>query len=91
MKKAKTRAFSSSSNRPKKSLKTEETLSNGICNTAFFNLLRVDGSNLGHAETKMTFVPIKVNQRKVPISHVFTGEDPSTIKVTRKSLIIYSF
>ncbi len=87
MKKAKTRALSSSTKHP---IQTEQTLSNGICHTAFFNLLRGDGSNLGHAETKMTFVPIKVNQRKVPISHIFTGEDPSTIKVTRKSLIKYT-
>ena len=89
MKKAKTRSFSSASKHPSKSLKTEQTLSNGICQNAFFNILRAD-SNLGHVETKMTFVPIKVNQRKVPISHIFTGEDPSTIKVSRKSAIKYT-
>lgn len=87
MKKAKTRSFSSSTKRP---LKTQETLSNGICQTAFFNILRSEDPNSGHIETKMTFVPIKVNQRKVPISHIFTGEDPSTIKVTRKSAIKYT-
>ena len=90
MKKAKTRSFSASANRLSKPLKTEETLSNGICQTAFFNILRSDKSNPGHAETKMFFVPIKVNQRKVPISHIFSGEDPSTIKVTRKSAIKYT-
>ena len=90
MKKAKTRSFSSSSKRPTKSIKTEPTLSNGICQNAFFNYLRTDGPNGCHAETKMTFVPIKVNQRKVPVSHIFTGEDPSTIKVTRKSAIKYT-
>ena len=90
MKKAKTRSFSSSANRVSKPLKTEQTLSNGICQNAFFNLLRSDNLNPGHAETKMSFVPIKVNQRKVPISHIFTGEDPSTIKVTRKSAIKYT-
>ena len=89
MKKTKTRSFSSSSNRVSKPLKTEQTLSNGICQNAFFNLLRSDPKS-GHAETKMSFVPIKVNQRKVPISHIFTGEDPSTIKVTRKSAIKYT-
>ena len=88
MKKTKTRSFSSSANRVSKPLKTEQTLSNGICQNAFFNILR--SGNSGHAETKMTFVPIKVNQRKVPISHIFTGEDPSTIKVTRKSAIKYT-
>ena len=90
MKKAKTRSFSSSSKRLTKSIKTEQTLSNGICQNAFFNYLRTDGPNGCHAETKMTFVPIKVNQRKVPVSHIFTGEDPSTIKVTRKSAIKYT-
>ena len=89
MKKAKTRSFSSSSKRPTKSIKTEQTLSNGICQNAFFNILRSADLNSGHAETKMTFVPIKVNQRKDPVSHIFTGEDPSTIKVTRKSAIKY--
>ena len=90
MKKAKTRSLSSSANHISKPLKTEQTLSNGICQNAFFNLLRSDNLNPGHAETKMSFVPIKVNQRKVPISHIFTGEDPSTIKVTRKSAIKYT-
>ena len=88
MKKSKTRT--NSSNRTLKSLKTDQTLSKGICQNAFFNILRSDGNSTGHAETKMTFVPIKVNQRKVPESHIFTGEDPSTIKVTRKSAIKYT-
>ena len=88
MKKSKTRALSSKG--PTKSLKTEQTLSKGICQDAFFNNLRSDDSNPGHAEVKMTFVPIQVNQRKVPISHIFTGEDPSQIKVTRKSAYKYT-
>ena len=88
MKKYKTtRALSSD---PRRSLKTEQTLTKGICENAFFNNLRCGDKNTGHAETKMTFVPIKVNQRKVLISHVFTGEDPATIKVTRKSCIKYT-
>ena len=88
MKKSKVRT--NSSNHTLKSLKTDQTLSKGICQNAFFNILRSDGNSTGHAETKMTFVPIKVNQRKVPESHIFTGEDPSTIKVTRKSAIKYT-
>ena len=88
MKKSKTRALSSKGTI--KSFKTDGTLSKGICENAFFNNLRDDGSNKGHAEVKMTFVPIKVNQRRVPVSHIFTGEDPSQIKVTRKSAIKYN-
>ena len=86
----KSKARTNSSNHTLKSLKTDQTLSKGICQNAFFNILRSDGNSTGHAETKMTFVPIKVNQRKVPESHIFTGEDPSTIKVTRKSAIKYT-
>lgn len=74
---------------PKKSFSTDETLSAGICENHFFNILRGDSTN-GHPETKMTFVPIKVNQRRVPISHIFTGENPATIKVSRKSQIRYT-
>ena len=68
---------------PKKSFSTDETLSAGICENHFFNILRGDSTN-GHPETKMTFVPIKVNQRRVPISHIFTGEDPSEVKESQK-------
>ena len=88
MKKSKTRPFSSDG--PTKSLKTTQKLTKGVCENAFYNALRTDGNSNGHPETKMTFVPIKVNQRKVPESHIFTGEDPSTIKVTRKSAIRYT-
>ena len=88
MKKSKTRPFSSDD--PTKSLKTAQKLTKGVCENAFYNTLRTDGNSNGHPETKMTFVPIKVNQRKVPESHIFTGEDPSTIKVTRKSAIRYT-
>ena len=86
----KSKARTNSSNHTLKSLKTDQTLSKGICQNAFFNILRSEGNSTGHPETKMTFVPIKVNQRKVPESHIFTGEDPSTIKVTRKSAIKYT-
>ena len=90
MKKSKTSTRALSTKGTGKSLKTTEKLSKGICENIFFNNLRNDGSNSGHAEVKMTFVPIKVNQRKVPTSHIFTGEDPSQIKVTRKSAIKYT-
>ena len=89
MKRSKTNPKGISSKGTTKSLKTDEKLSKGICENAFFNNLRSDGKS-GHAEVKMTFVPIKVNQRKVPTSHIFTGEDPSQIKVTRKSAIKYT-
>ena len=88
MRKYKTKSFST--NTPAKALKTDQTLSKGICENAFYNLLRTDGNKTGDPETKMTFVPIKVNQRKVPESHIFTGEDPSKIKVSRKSNITYT-
>ena len=88
MRKYKTKSFST--NTPAKALKTDQTLSKGICENAFYNLLRTDGNKTGHPETKMTFVPIKVNQRKVPESHIFTGEDPSKIKASRKSNITYT-
>ena len=89
MKKNKTRSYSSRGTA--KSLKTDHILSKGICENAFYNNLRADPSNpQGHPETKMTFVPIRVNQRKVPESHIFTGEDPSKIKVSRKSAIKYT-
>ena len=72
-----------------KSYKTEEILTNPISQKAFLNMLRSD-SNAGHPESKMTFVPIKVNQRNVPQSHIFTGEDPTKIKVSRKSKVKYT-
>ena len=71
-----------------KSHNSEQNLSAGFCNNFFFNNLRGDSN--GHPETKMTLVPIKVNKRKVLKSHIFTGEDPSTIKVTKKSKIRYN-
>lgn len=80
--KSKSRTLSS------KSCNKEQILSEGICNNNFFNNLRGDSN--GHPETKMTFVPIKVNKRKVLKSHIFTGEDPSTIKVSKKSKIRYN-
>ncbi len=71
-----------------KSCNNEQILSTGNCNKNFFNNLRGDSN--GHPETKMTFVPIKVNKRKVPKSNIFTGEDPSIIKVSKKSKIRYN-
>ncbi len=38
----------------------------------------------------MTFVPIKVNQRFVPSSHIFKGENPEEIKISKKSGIRYT-
>lgn len=83
-----TKARSKSSKPALKSYNTEQTLTAGICQNNFYNNLRGDSN--GHPETKMTFVPIKVNKRNVPISHIFTGEDPSTIKVSKKSQIRYT-
>jgi hypothetical protein len=65
-----------------KSFKTEEKLSKGNCESAFYNMLR--GGENGHAETKMTFVPLKVKKLQEQTSHIFTGEDPSTIKESQK-------
>lgn len=64
------------------SFKTEEKLSKGNCETAFHNMLR--GGKNGHPETKMVFVPLKVSRHRSQISHIFSGEDPSTIKETQK-------
>ena len=62
-----------------RSFKTDEKLSKGICETTFHNMLR--GGENGHPETKMVFVPLKVNRcRAQSASHIFTGEDTSTIK-----------
>ena len=68
-----------------KTYKTEQKLSKGNCETAFHNMLR--GGENGHAETKMTFVPLTVNRRRDQVSHIFTGEDPSTIKESHKKHI----
>ena len=70
--------------------KTDETLSHGICQNTFHNILRCDNPQEGHPETKMTFVPIKVNQRFVPSSHIFKGENPEEIKISKKSGIRYT-
>ena len=81
----KTNARSHSSSQPLKTYQTGQTLTKGICQNTFYNLLRSDNQQLGHAETRMTFVPIKVNQlKKVPTSHIFSGENPSEIKVSKK-------
>ena len=66
------------------SFRTQQTLSKGNCESTFFNILRTGDPNHGHVETKMTFVPIKVNKRREQTSHIFTGEDPSTIKQSHK-------
>ena len=65
-----------------KSFQTEEKLSKGNCESTFHNMLR--GGENGHAETKMVFVPLKVNRRKEQVSHIFTGEDPSKIRETQR-------
>jgi len=69
------------------SFRTQQTLSKGNCESAFFNMLRTGDPINGHVETKMTFVPIKVHKRREQTSHIFTGEDPSTIKETQKKHI----
>ena len=68
---------------PKYTYKTERTLTEGHCENQFYGSLRSDDGKC-HVETKMTFVPIKVNRRNnlKQISHIFTGEDPATIKKT---------
>ena len=86
----KTNVRSHSSTQPLKTYKTDGTLSRGICNNTFYNNLRCDNPQTGHPETKMTFVPIKVNQRRVPTSNIFKGENPSEIKVSKKSGIRYT-
>ena len=89
MKKSNVRSHSSA--QPMKSYNTEQTLTRGICQNAFHNMLRSDNPQLGHAETKMTFVPIKVNKiRKVPTSHIFSGENASEIKVSKKKGVRYT-
>ena len=65
-----------------KSFQTEEKLSKGNCESTFHNMLR--GGENGHAETKMVFVPLKVNRRREQVSHIFTGEDPSKIRETQR-------
>lgn len=87
----KTNVRSHSTSQPLKSYQTDQTLSRGICQNTFHNLLRSDNPQLGHAETKMTFVPIKVNtHRKIPTSHIFSGENPSEIKVSKKRGVRYT-
>ena len=71
-------------NELEESFKTKQTLSKGNCESAFYNMLRTGDPEHGHIETKMAFVPIKVHKRREQISHIFTGEDPSTIKETQK-------
>jgi hypothetical protein len=66
------------------SFRTQQTLSKGNCESTFFNMLRTGDPEHGHVETKMAFVPIKVNKRREQTSHIFTGEDPSTIKESHK-------
>ena len=66
------------------SIRTQQTLSKGNTETAFYNMLRTGDSSNGHVETKLAFVPIKVNKRRDQVSHIFTGEDPSTIKESHK-------
>ena len=66
------------------SLRTQQTLSQGNCQSTFYNMLRTGDPYHGHIETKMVFTPIKVKKRREQISHIFTGEDPSLIKESQK-------
>jgi hypothetical protein len=67
------------------SIRTQQTLSHGNCESTFYNMLRTGDHKNGHIETKLSFVPIKVNRRcREQKSHIFTGEDPSTIKESQK-------
>ena len=67
------------------SFRTQQNLSHGNCETNFYNMLRAGDPKNGRAETKIAFVPIKVNRRcREQKSHIFTGEDPSTIKESQK-------
>ena len=73
-------------------VQTEKTLSQSNCATSFQNMLRTGDLSHGHIETRMCY-PIKVNkkhQRPDQISHIFTGEDPKTIKETGKKHYIYN-
>lgn len=74
-------------NNSQRNIKTEEKLTSGNCESTFHNMLR--GGEDGHAETKMAFVPLKARKRREQTSHIFTGEDPSSIKETQKKHVRY--
>ena len=42
------------------------------------------GGENGHEETNLILVPLKVKKPQEQISHIFIGEDPSTIKESQK-------
>lgn len=67
--------------------KTQEKLSFANCQSSFQNILRTGDPVSGHVETKICNVPIKVNRRRDQTSHIFTGEDPATIKPSSKALV----
>ena len=84
MSEKKTKLVKKGKNSASESFRTQITLSSGNCENAFYNMLRTGDPDHGHIETKIAFVPIKVNKRREQTSHIFTGEDPSTIKETQK-------
>ena len=84
MSEKKTKLVKKGKNSASESFRTQITLSSGNCENAFYNMLRTGDPAQGHIETKIAFVPIKVNKRREQTSHIFTGEDPSTIKETQK-------
>ena len=76
----------------KSQLPTEKTLSQSNCTTSFQNMLRTGDPVQGHIETKMCF-PIKVNrkhQHPDQVSHIFTGEDPKTLRPSGKKHYVYN-
>lgn len=66
------------------SIRTQEKLSSSNCQNAFQNMLRTGDPVSGHVETKIRTVPLRVNRRRDQVSHIFTGEDPSTVKASCK-------
>lgn len=77
-----------------RTIQTEKTLTQSNVNSSFQNMLRTGDPVHGHVETKMKFCPIKVNRlkqnRPENISHIFTGEDPKTIKPQNRRHYIYN-
>lgn len=70
--------------------RTQEKLSFANCQNSFQNMLRTGDSSSGHVETKICNVPIKVNRRRDQVSHIFTGEDPATIRPSGRALGKYT-
>ena len=69
--------------------RTEQTLSQKNCETSFQNMLRTGDPTYGHIETRLHYGPAKKikkkkQQRREQVSHIFTGEDPKTVKESTK-------